>query len=465
MHRLIIRAGIFAAALLFGAAAAQAQAVWTANQFTDENGTRVGVLNYGVPETDDSTLYVLCSADRPDVAEMNLFINPGPNGVGQEVTVTFTSAQLAPTTRTATIVDSGLVGPYPQVLLWTTDALWQNFAHDNWISFAVQGQPYVNVSLAGSSGAVNQWLQICNSFAGGPGNAAAPQAPANSACGRRTAGWPALRRRCRPGSRLRQLERYRRDGAHCGGHGADEPQRQQLCLGYGTHRGRHLPRPGHHRVGAEGAAHADHGRCHRVSKPQSGRQSRHPLTALVERQRGRLGSAQCARHLRSGPAHQRLRADQLQRCRRLGLARISSAHPARRWRRGDRTNHAGAGRSRRGRSSAESNAGGNPSIDALYIGTWQQVVSKGACSANCVLTVNRNGDALSVYSSSGWQADVYWGADGDQLYATGTGAWTNGPNAGGAVYVDLVASADGSTLQAMVSIFDGPPQTFNFVRQ
>lgn len=468
MRRLAAHIVAAATALLIGATAAQAQAIWTANQYTDENGTRIGVLGYGVPETDDSTLYVICTANRPDVAELNLFIDPGPNPVGREVTVTFTTSRLAPTTRTATIVDSGLVGPYPQVLLWTTDPLWDNFAHDTSMSFAVQGRPYATVSLAGSSGPVAQWLQICNSFAGGPGNAAAPvntpaagspligplyvvgQAPARAfananGTGEMTPFAPGTElmslnsTSVALGMELVQVAAFRGQGIT-----AWVPRGQLVPTTGGASEYQNLNQVANLVIRAQPSANGavlgsippgargiyDQGQISggwvRVSyNGITGWASHDYLLPILPFETGPAIGPITPGPITPGP--------------------VVGGKGG-----GDNTGVAG---------------NGNPAVDGFYIGTWQQIVSKGACSDNCVLSISRNGPALTVFSSSGWQADVYWGADGDVYYATGTGAWTTGPFAGGAVYVDLIASPDGATLLAYISVFDGPPQAFNFIRQ
>jgi hypothetical protein len=288
MHRLVVRIGLVLAALLFGAAAAQAQqAAWTASQYTEQDGTRVGVLIYGVPETDDTTVLILCRAANPNAAEVSLFIDPGPiYGPGLQVPVYFASNTLTATSRMATIAENGMFGTYPQLTLAATDPLWQNLIHDASIDVAVEGQPWLTISLRGSANAIAQWAQICDSIAG-----IAPPVPA----------------------------------------------------------------PG----GKDGGTNASQ----------------------------------------------------------------------------------------------------------YYVGTWQQVPAKGNCVSDCVLVINDTGGTLTVYSYTGWSAEIFPGADGDPFYATGTGAWITEANAGALVDVDIVASPDGASLQLVVSTLGAPPQTLNYVRQ
>ncbi len=418
------------------------------------------------PRRTISTLYAICTDDRPDVAELNLFIDPGPNAIGQEVTVTFTTSRLAPTTRTATVVDSGLVGPYPQVLLWTTDSLWQNFAHDTSMSFAVQGRQYVTVSLAGSSGPVAQWLQICSSLAGGQGNAVTPTTPVNTPA----AGGPLVGPLYVVGaSPVRAFANSNGTGEMA----PVAPGTELMSLNASSYAlGMEL---------IEVATFRGQGITAWVPKaqliPSSGGASEYQNLNQVANLVIRSQPSANASVVGSVPPNARGIYDQGQLTNGyvlvsyngvVGWASHDYLLPILPVGGGAAIGPITPGPIRRPSSKGGNDGaagGGNPAIDGLYIGTWQQVVGKGACTDNCVLTIIGSGSALTVFSSSGWQADVFWGADGDQYYATGTGAWTAGPYAGGAVYVDLVATPDGNSLQAMISVFDGPPQTFNYFRQ
>ncbi|MCW5696582.1 MAG: hypothetical protein KIS96_07585 [Bauldia sp.] len=162
--------------LLAAGGAALAQEEWFVSEHSDPAaGGRVGVIAYGVPQSDDIAIAGRCFAAAGGLVELTLYVDASGFAPGVEAPVTFRAPGNAALTRTAVVVDSEMFGPHPVLTIPRSDGLMGLLAAARSVDVAVFNNPGRTIALGGSAAAIGRFNAICDSI--DAEGAVAPAAP------------------------------------------------------------------------------------------------------------------------------------------------------------------------------------------------------------------------------------------------------------------------------------------------
>ena len=140
------------------------RAIWSFEHYdTGDNGQTSYVLSYGVPETDAVAFTATCHSGMQGPAiPVLLSVDYGDAPDGAPLTARMRSGSFDASYAAAVSSQSSeSAGVLAQV--GTNDPLWQVLSHNDSIAFSAGDRQPVTVSLQGSQGPVDDFLQTCRS--------------------------------------------------------------------------------------------------------------------------------------------------------------------------------------------------------------------------------------------------------------------------------------------------------------